>query len=451
MMKSNYDTKMNFSHLKKVVVIGAGFTGLSAAYELSKLGIKVIILEKDSSIGGLAGSFEVNGVALEKFYHHWFVNDFYVVNLIKELKKTDQIVYRKTRTGMYYSGNFFKLSSPIDLLKFKSISFLSRIRLGILVLYARRIKNWKKLEKLTAKEWLIKIAGKEVYTVVWEPLLYGKFGSFHSEISAVWFWNKLKLRGGSRNKQGSEELAYYKGGFSALAELITSTIQKLGGEIRVNTKVESLIVKEGRVIGVRSGSETIYADAVIATTPLPVIVELIRPYVSLDYLQDLQQIDYLANVCLVLELDRSLSTTYWLNINDSSFPFVGIIEHTNFESKETYGGRYIVYLSKYLSEDSDLWQMNKDEYLNYAIPFIQAMFSDFNRSWILDFHLWKASYSQPVIVRHYSKLIPSKKTPIEGLYIATMAQIYPEDRGTNYAIREGKEVATLVLNNLKDN
>ncbi len=441
---------MNFSHSKVVIVIGSGFTGLSAAYELSKLGVKVIILEKDSAIGGLAGSFEVNGVALEKFYHHWFVSDSYVLNLIKELGKTDQIVYKGTSTGMYYSGNFFKLSSPIDLFKFKSISFLSRIRLGILVLYARRIKNWKKLEKLTAKEWLIKIAGEEVYKVVWEPLLYGKFGSFHSEVSAVWFWNKLKLRGGSRNKQGSEQLAYYQGGFSALAELMASTIKKLGGEIYVNTEAESLIVKEGQAIGVKSASKTIYADAVIATTALPVITELIRPYISLDYLQDLQQIDYLANICLVLELNRSLSTIYWLNVNDPSFPFVGIIEHTNFESKETYGGHHIVYLSKYLSEDSELWRMDQEEYLNYAIPFIQAMFPDFDRSWILDFHLWKASYSQPVIVRHYSKLIPSKKTPIKGLYIATMAQIYPEDRGTNYAIREGKEIANLLLNNLKD-
>ncbi|GBF86956.1 NAD(P)/FAD-dependent oxidoreductase [Aphanothece sacrum] len=364
----------NTSH---ITIIGGGFTGLTAAYELTRQGFRVTVLERDSEVGGLAGSFQVNGEKLEKFYHHWFTNDQHVMNLVKELEAEDQVVYRPTRTGIYYANNFFKLSSPLDLLNFKPLNWFNRIRLGLFALWARRIKNWQKLESLTAKEWLLTVCGKQVYQVVWEPLLRGKFGPFAETVSAVWFWNKVKLRGGSRAKDGAEMLAYYRGGFAALAQRLADSIAFRGGEIKTNTTVEGLIVKNGRVIGVKTANEMIETDAVIATPALPIIADLIDPYVPPEYSDKLRQIQYLANVCLVLQLNQSLSKTYWLNVNDPNFPFVGVIEHTNFEPKETYGGRHIVYLSKYLPETEELYQMNDQEALNYAIPYIQRMFPEF--------------------------------------------------------------------------
>lgn len=432
-----------------ITIIGGGFTGLTAAYELTRQGFRVTVLERDSEVGGLAGSFEVNGEKLEKFYHHWFTNDQHVMDLVKELEAEDQVVYRPTRTGIYYANNFFKLSSPLDLLKFKPLNWFNRIRLGLFALWARRIKDWQKLESLTAKEWLLAVCGKQVYRVVWEPLLRGKFGPFAETVSAVWFWNKVKLRGGSRAKDGAEMLAYYRGGFAALAQRLADNIAFRGGEIKTNTTVEGLIVENGRVIGVKTANEMIETDAVIATPALPIIADLIDPYVPPEYTDKLRQIQYLANVCLVLQLNQSLSKTYWLNVNDPNFPFVGVIEHTNFEPKETYGGRHIVYLSKYLPETEELYQMNDEEALNYAIPYIQRMFPEFSRDWIIDYHFWRAHYSQPIVVRHYSQLIPKSTTPLNGFYVSTMAQIYPEDRGTNYAIREGRKIADVLTQKLK--
>ena len=429
---------------KHIVIIGGGFTGLTAAYQLSKFGFKVTVLEQDSAVGGLAGSFIVNGESLEKFYHHWFTNDQYVMELVEELKAQEQVVYRPTRTGMYYANNFFKLSSPLDLLKFKPLNWVDRFRLGFLVIQAKSVKNWQLLESQTAEEWLIKLCGREVYRVIWEPLLRGKFGPFATEISAVWFWNKLKLRGGSRSKDGGEMLAYYRGGFAALAARIADEVTNNGGQIKLGTSVKNLLVERGKVVGVETSQGVIKADLVIATPALPIIADIIEPHLPSDYIQRLRKIDYLANVCLVLELDRSLSDTYWLNVNEPNFPFVGVIEHTNFEPKETYGGRHIIYLSKYLPESSQLYQMSPEEALNFSIPYLARMFPEFSRDWIIDYHFWRARYSQPIVVRHYSNLIPERKSPLAGLYIATMAQIYPEDRGTNYAIREGRSIAHLI-------
>jgi protoporphyrinogen oxidase len=432
-----------------VVVIGAGFTGLAAAYQLTSSGIGVTVLEADAEVGGLAGCFEVNGERLEKFYHHWFVNDSHIMQLVRELGGAHDVIHRPTRTGMYFANNFFKLSAPLDVLRFKPLKYVDRIRLATLVLRARAVNDWQQLESLTAQQWLSQLGGDAVYKVVWEPLLRGKFGSHAQDISAVWFWNKLKLRGGSRNGRGNEVLAYYRGGFAALARRMAAEIAAKGGEIRTGVAARALLVEGNRVTGVRTARGVIEADAVIATPALPIIADLLRPHVPAEYADELCKIEYLANLCVVLELDRSLSSTYWLNVNDPGFPFVGVIEHTNFEPAETYGGRHIVYLSKYLAETDPLYAMSDAQMLEYALPHLQRMFPDFARSWILASHVWRARFAQPIVKRGYRELIPSAQTPLERFHIATMAQIYPEDRGTNYAVREGRAIARKVCEQLR--
>ncbi len=428
-------------HTDPVVIVGGGFTGLSAAYELAAAGQKVVVLEKESMVGGLASGFMVGEFTLEKFYHHWFTNDVHVMDLIKEIGRSDEVVFRPTRTGMYYANTIFRLSTPLDLLKFKALSFPNRIRLGLLALKARRIKDWKSIEHMTARDWLIKLAGPEVFRVVWEPLLVGKFGPFADKVGAVWFWKKLALRGGSRASDGREVLAYYKGGFSELAEALKRKLEEMGVEVRANSPVIGLDVENGRVTAVRTPDATIPARAVILTQALPLIADLLERHTSPDYVAGLRRIEYLANICLVLELDRSLSETYWLNVNDPTFPFVGVIEHTNFEPPESYGGRHIVFLSKYLPESDVLYQMADDEVLDFAVPHLKRMFPEFKREWVTNHHVWRARFSQQIAEPHYSRLIPAEQTPLENVLITSMAQIYPEDRGTNYAIREGRRVA----------
>jgi protoporphyrinogen oxidase len=423
---------------QRTVVIGAGFGGLSAALELARRGIAVTVVECDAEVGGLAGTFDVDGHQLEKFYHHWFTNDQHVAALVHELGNDDRVVYRPTRTGMYYANRIYRLSNPMDVLRFTPLPFVDRVRLGLLALRARRVKDWRALEHETAEDWLIRLGGEHVYRVVWQPLLEGKFGSFASKVSAVWFWNKLKLRGGSRGRGGAEMLAYYRGGFAALAERVADEIVSHGGEIRLSTPALGLVVEDQRVLGVETDAGVIDADAVIATPALPIIADLVEPHAPEPWVEQLRAIEYLANVCVVLELDRSLSDTYWLNVNDPGFPFVGVIEHTNFEPASSYGGRHIVYLSKYLPASAPLYRMPNEDVLEYCLPWLARMFPAFDREWIVNSHVWRARYAQPIAGKHYSRLIPGTDTPIQGFHICTMAQVYPEDRGTNYAIRDGR-------------
>lgn len=425
------------------IIIGGGFTGLSAAAHMVRDGARVVVLEKDAALGGLAAGFDVGGYELEKFYHHWFTSDRQIADLAALVGVADQIVTRATRTGMYYAGSTFRLSTPFDLLKFDAIPFLDRVRTGLATLGVRGIKDWQKLENISARDWLIGWFGQRAYDVIWEPLLIGKFGRYADDVSAVWIWNKLALRGGSRGKGGGEELAYFKGGFARLAREVGAYVERHGGEIRLNcavTRVRS--VEDGVSVETNVGAFT--ARSALITTPLPHTADLLAGEAATDYLQQLRAIEYLGNVCLILELDRSLSGLYWTNVNDPSFPFVGIIEHTNFEPTDSYGGRHIVYLSKYLPTHDPLYSMSADEAFAFAAPHIKRMFPDFDPAWVQRRHVWRAPYAQPIVVRRYWDLIPDTETPIANVYLASMAQVYPEDRGTNYAVREGRIAAALI-------
>ena len=428
----------------RVAVIGGGFSGLAAAYELGRRGLEAVVLEADDEVGGLAASFTLGGARLEKFYHHWFTNDQQIMDLIAELGRRDRVLRRPSLTGMYYGGGFHKLSTPWDLLRFSAVPLIDRLRLGLLTLRVRRVKDWRDLEDQTAAQWLRDMVGQRCYRVVWEPLLRGKFGELAEEVSAVWFWNKLKLRGGSRGKGGKEHLSYYQGGFGALVDDLAQAITAQGGEIRTRAPVSRLLAQDGRVRGVAVNGDEIPADYVLATPALPIVADLVEPFVDPEYTAQLRRVRYLANLCVVLELDRGLSDIYWLNVNDPGFPFVAIIEHTNFEPPGSYAGRHVVYLSKYLLADDPLYSLPDDQVVASSLEHLRRMHPDLKPEWVLGSHVWRARYAQPLTERYYRRLIPAEKTPLEGLYLASMAQVHPEDRGTNYAVREGRAVARMI-------
>jgi protoporphyrinogen oxidase len=425
-----------------VVIVGAGFTGLTAAYVLAKQGRRVQVIEADSTPGGLAGIFEFDdGVRVEKFYHHWFNNDVFVPELVKELGLEGDVILLPTRTGMYFNGRMWKLSTPLDLLRFKALSFIDRIRLGLLVFQVRKIKDWKTIEHLSIREWLEGMCGKSVYKVVWEPLINSKFSVYAEAVNAVWMWKKLVLRGSTRNDKGGEELAYFKGGFGRLAEALVTGIRAHGGEVTFNSAVQGLVTEGKQITAVTTEQGTVQGNKFLFTPSFPLIADMFKGVVEDQWLTKLRRVKYLGNMCLVLRLKHSLSNTYWLNVNDPGFPFVGVIEHTNFDTPENYKGTHIAYLSRYLATEDPVWEYSDEQYLEFALTHLKRMFPKFEKDWVVDYKVWRSEYAQPVTERNYSEYVPDASTPFDNALISTMAQIYPEDRGTNYAIREGRLIA----------
>ncbi|GMV36136.1 MAG: oxidoreductase [Fimbriimonadales bacterium] len=428
-----------------VVVAGGGFAGLGVAYGLAERGVAVTLCEADSELGGLAGTFPVGNVRLEKFYHHWFTSDAVALEIVHRLGLGEDLVRKPTYTGSWYSGRVHRLSTPFDLLRFSPLPLADRVRLARLVLRARATEEWRDLEHITAREWLIRLGGERVYRVVWEPLLRGKFGAYAEDIAAVWIWGKLRLRGGSRGRNRQEELLYLRGGFGRLAQAIADRIVARGGEVRLGVPVTQVLMNNGHAVGVRLAEGTeLHGDAVVLTMAPQQALSLL-PCVPQHLGAQLAAIPYLAAQCLVLELDRSLSEAYWLNVTDTDAPFVGVIEHTNFEPPANYAGRHIVYLSKYLPVDHPDYLASEATVTSRYLEHLGRMFPSLRDDWILRTSLWRARYAQPVVLTDYRSRIPPVQTEVKGLWLCNMAQVYPEDRGTNYALKYGLECAERLL------
>ena len=436
-------------------IVGGGALGLAAAYELTRMGHTPAVYERAPVLGGQASTFDVGGGRLERGYHHLFRSDTSMVELIHELGLGDKLEWLESKVGLYYGGKIWDFSTPMDLLRFKPLSLIQRLRVGFWTFVLQKTSNWRKFESITARDWIVSHMGDRAYQVIWEPLLRGKFGEYFDQISMTWLWGKVYLRVASRGKTLQKELlGYPMGSFGEVFDVLGERVVRQGGQVRLSASVNKVLVEDGVARGLEIQLQTQdpqakYYDAVIATAPSYIFTRLV-PELPQDYRDLLESTQYLSAVLMILELDRPLSSKYWISVADRSLPFVAIIEHTNMIDRSLYGGRHIVYLSNYPSRDSELYRMSGDELLEELVPHLQKINPQFDRSWIQAHHHHKVDGAQPIIGVNYSQRIPNHRTPIKNLYLANTTQIYPEDRGTNYSVRMGRQVARMVMEDHTD-
>ncbi len=433
----------------RIGVIGGGYAGLAAAYELQKAGAHVAVFEKYGRWGGQAATIPLLGTYIEYFYHHLFGGDRHIIGLMEELEIAHTLRWIDSKVGFFTGGKIYDFVTPKDILTFSPLSFPDRLRLGLTSLYLQRLNNWKPLERITAKEWLLKHAGKSVYTQVWEPLLRGKFGDMADQVAMVWLWGKIKLRGESRKgAMAKEKLAYPMGSFQVITDALVNRLKSGGGEMYLNAEVTELLTAPDdprRVVGLvtRKGERHLF-DAIIATVPNYVLDAIAPPSLDDGYRVRLRSVKYQAALVLLMVSKRSMSHIYWLNIADRDIPFVGVIEHTNYVPPKFYQGRHIIYVTNYLDPSDPLYRMGPEELFQEYLPGLRKVNPDFGPDWIEQKFLFRADAGQPVVTLGYGDRIPDHRTPLRGLYLANTTQIYPEDRGTNYAVRLGEQIAKLV-------
>ena len=439
----------------RVGIIGAGAAGLAAAYELGEHGHQAAVYERAPVLGGQASTFDVGGERLERGYHHLFTSDTDILDLVDRIGLGHQMRWIDSKVGTLYDGKIYNFVTPLDLLRFTPLSFIDRLRLGLVTLHLRRRKDWRSLEGVTAAEWLRKKADDSVYDTFWGPMLRGKFGEdFYTQVGMAWVWGKIHTRFASRGKGLAKEvLGYPIGSFGEIFDVLAQKIAEHGNEVHTSASVRRIVVEDGRATGMEvelEGREPLVEgfDAVIATTPSYIFPKLV-PALPDDYMSKLTGVNYMAAVLVILVLDRPLSHVYWLNVADRSVPFVGVIEQTNLIPPEHYGGKHIVYLSNYLSSSHRLYKLDHQELLKEYLPHLRKINPDFDESWIETSYHHRVDAAQPIIGTNYSSRLPDHRTPFEGVYLANTTQVYPEDRGTNYSVRMGRRVARMTMEDVQ--
>jgi protoporphyrinogen oxidase len=437
---------------KRIGVIGGGFAGLTAAYRLARMGYQVVLWERNQ-YGGQAGTFPVADTQLEIFYHHLFRSDRAIAELAEDLGIGDKLVWHPSNVGYFTDGRIYPLNGAVDVLKLGSIPFIDRIRLGLVTLYLQRRKDWKPFEQITAHEWLQRALGKRAYDKTLGAQLRAKFGTAYDEIAMVWFWGKIWLRTTSRgNPLEQERLGYFEGSFRTMVDALVRGCEAAGVEMRLGATITDIgqSRQSGKwIVATADRREQEVFDALIATVPSNVFEKMV-PGLPADYKERLNALRYEAAVVAILELDRQLSDIYWLNIADDDMPFTGIIEHTNFIDPAVYGGRRFVYLSKYLETDHPYFTLSDEELIRAYTPHLKKVNPEFDESWIKNTWVFRERAAQPIIPLNYSEILPPHRTPLAGLYLANTTQIYPEDRGTNYSVRLGNDIAALVASDLEN-
>lgn len=427
----------------KIAIIGAGFTSLSAAWYLSQFpDIEITIFEKEMLPGGLASGFKKNNwqYYLDKHYHHVFANDSDISQLLTAMDLRHLFYFQHTQTFTLYQNNLAQLDSALSLLQFPFISLPSRIRTGLGIALLKLIINGRFLERYSAQDFIKKLMGEESWRVIWQPLFHGKFAWQQNQINAAWFWARIYAR--------SKKLAYFQGGFTNLALQMIKKLEKRKVKILLKTKINEIKKSQNGFQllfhDLEKKINKVDFDQILITTPSIYLNKLIPQYIK--QFPQLNQYQSLAAQTIILQLNKAFfkQAIYWLNINEKDWPFLALVEHTNFIDKKYYGNKHFLYVSRYLPRTSQEYQLDKNTIFKSYLPYLNEISTGFEKN-LEAIYLFKEDFAQPICKLNHSRILPTITTPIKNLYWASMQHIYPFDRGVNYAVKLGKLAAQTMI------
>ena len=428
----------------RAAIIGAGIGGLAAAYDLARAGWEVTVFEAAPQVGGLASGFREPhwDWSVEQFYHHWFASDSHMLGFADELGLGRGVIFRRPTTVMYHGGRFYPFDSPLAALRFPGLGWgVDKLRFGLVGLYLRRSRTWQPLEQVTVAAWMRRWAGARVWERMWEPMVVGKFGERCAPlVNMAWLWARLHVR--------TPSLGTYEGGFQAFVDQAAERLRQRGVRIELGARVERIAPRRQGGLGVTvAGSGELAFDRCLATCS-PALLARLAPELAPEYLEGLLGLHSLGAVVVTLALEQPLSPEgyYWYNLPKSAgFPFLALVEHTNFLPRERFGGDVIVYCGDYLETDHEYFQLTRDALVERFLPALARVNPAFRPEWVRGSWLHRTTYAQPVPLVGHSRHIPAIATPLSGLYFASMSQVYPWDRGTNFAVEIGRRAARLMV------
>jgi protoporphyrinogen oxidase len=424
------------------VVIGAGPAGLKAAHVLAKAGARVTLLESGPILGGLASSFDVQGVRIERYYHFICKGDDDLTATLDELGLGHKLHWRDSRMAYFVDGTLYPFLTPVELLRFRPLSLVDRLRAGLAVKLGQRLKE-EDLAPQRATVWLRRMFGERAYSVIWEPLMRFKFAEHADAVSAAWIWARMVRLSRSRTSPWREELGYVEGGSRVVLEALAQDLEARGGQVVLNADVEQVVIEGGRVTGVRAGGETLRADAVVSTVTTSRFRKLTAAGLHGPYADALDRIPTIGIFCLFLRLREPVTPFFWVNTHDPRVPFAGMIEYTNLNPLPELLGDRILYVPQYLSADDARYAQSDEDVLRRYTDALALINPAFDRDWIRFSAVFRDRYAQPICLTDYRETTPGHATPVPNLFLTDSCQLHPHDRSISGSFGLGAAAARL--------
>ncbi|ERK13860.1 Phytoene desaturase [Pantoea sp. AS-PWVM4] len=423
---------------QRIAVLGAGPMGLAVAYQLALDGHQPVLFEADDRVGGMTATFDFSGLDIERYYHFHCISDHAFLQVLEELGIADQMKWTETKMGYWYQGRLQPWGNPVALLKFRGLSLMAKFRYGLHAFLSTKRDDWRPLDHVEASGWIKRWVGAEAWEVLWRRLFDYKFYDYAQGLSAAWIWSRIRRIGRSRYSLFREKLGYLEGGSATLLTALKSAIEANGGEIRLKSPIEKVVINNGKVAGVQVAGQLESFDKVISTIPLPYVSKLM-PDLPSDLLAKFSATKNIAVVCVIAKLRKAVTENFWLNTNDPEMDIPGLVEYTNLRPLD----QHVVYVPFYVPGEHPLYAESDEAFLTKVRNYLKKINPSLTDDDFIDMRASRYRYAQPICDPGYLEKLPPVALPVQGLWVADTSYYYPEDRGISESIGFGRQMAKM--------
>ncbi|HEL3813772.1 TPA: NAD(P)/FAD-dependent oxidoreductase [Stenotrophomonas maltophilia] len=421
---------------ERIAVLGAGPMGLAVAYQLARDGHQPVVFEADDRVGGMTACFDFGGMQIERYYHFHCTSDHDFLAVLEELGLGDRMRWTETRMGYWFGKRLQPWGNPIALLRFRGLGLMAKIRYGLHAFLCTRRNDWHPLDHVEASSWIRRWVGAEAYETLWRRLFDYKFYNYAGNLSAAWIWSRIRRIGRSRYSLMREKLGYLEGGSSTLLDALHADIQRHGGEVRLSSPVQRIVIEAGRVHGVQVGGEHLAFDKVISTVPLPFVPRL-APDLPEAILAKFRTLNNLAVVCVIAKLRKPVSANFWVNTNDPDMDIPGIVEYTNLRPMDAH----IVYVPFYMPGEHERYGDSDEVFADKVRRYLGMINPQLHADDFIEVRVSRYRHAQPICEPGFLDRLPPRRLPVAGLWVADTSHYYPEDRGISESIGFGRAMA----------
>lgn len=415
----------------KIGIIGGGFMGLVLAQKLAGPGRSISVIERDHQLGGLATYHDYGDFFWDRFYHVILPSDSALVNFLKDIGLEKDLMWEKTYTGYYVNEKFYSISNNKEFLLFPPLGLISKFRLALTILIASRIKDWKKMEKQSIEEWLVKIGGRKTFEKFWKPLLLAKLGENYKRVSAVFIWTYIKRLFEARDTSANQEhMGYIRGGYKTAFDRLEEILPEQGVQVLTETTVEGIEPDPNGGLIVHANGHAEHFDKVIFTSPVNVLEKVASPELF-DVTGNSSDVEYLGVICMVMATTKPITPFYVLNIADERVPFTGVIGMSTLVDTEQTGGHYLTYFPKYVHSTDPNLRKSDEELAAWFLDGVKLMYPDLKDEEIVNTYINRAVKVQPLQVLNYSSIVPQARTLHSDFYVLNTSQFVNDTLNNN--------------------